>query len=159
MSIASITIVATGFDTVDAALKRLDPLDTGKLLEAIARLIQGQTRERIEVEKTSPDGVSWKPNRAGTPTLHASGALSLSIDYAVSGHHITVGSGLDYARIHQMGGTIRPKNKDALKFAIGGGFAVVQSVTMPKREYLGISTDNASAIINEVVAIVRAKLR
>jgi phage gpG-like protein len=121
------------------------------LAEGIGRLVQGQTRRRIENEKTAPDGAPWKRNYGGTSILFASGALSRSIDYIAGPASIIVGSGLVYARIHQEGGTIKPKNGEALKFWWQSGgfvnFAVVKQVTMPARPYLGLSADNQDEII------------
>lgn len=124
---------------------------TDELMEGIGQLVQGQTRRRISSEKTAPDGSAWKANYAGTSILFQSGALEQSIDYIASPDSVMVGSGLVYARIHQEGGVIKPKNGSALKFWwVSGGFvnfAVVQSVTMPRRQYVGLSPDNENEIV------------
>lgn len=135
---------------LDEAILKIDGIANApmhELAEGIGRLVQGQTRRRIETEKTAPDGTPWKENWAGSSILYASGDLSRSIDYEASPDSIMVGSGLVYARIHQEGGVIKPKNAKALAFAIGGGFRLVQSVTMPQRQYLGLSPDNSDEII------------
>lgn len=41
-----------------------------------------------------------------------------------------------YARIHELGGIIRPKRAKALVFKIGNRWIRTQKVTMPKRPYL-----------------------
>lgn len=47
-----------------------------------------------------------------------------------------------YARIHEEGGTIRPKNAKALAVPLPeGGIALVQSVTIPARPYLRPAAD------------------
>lgn len=49
-----------------------------------------------------------------------------------------------YARIHELGGTITPKNGQALRFKGRNGWATVKSVTMPRRPYLEPSRDEAA---------------
>lgn len=154
----SIEVKLTGFETVMDALSRLSPLDTGTLLEGLARLIQQQTRERIYTEKTAPDGTPWTANNAGSSILLADGTLARSIDYAVQGESAVVGSGLIYSRIHQLGGTIKPKSKKNLAFQLGGKLILAMKVVMPARPYLGISADNASEILEAVADFVRRKL-
>lgn len=136
---------------LDAALAALDgmanaPLE--ELAEGIGRLVQEQTRHRIETEKTSPAGEAWKPNHAGTSILYASGMLSQSIDYIASSESVIVGSGLIYARIHQKGGKIVARNAKALMFQIGNGLVSVKSVNMPARPYLGLSSANRGDILD-----------
>lgn len=158
MSGLAIKIGMDGFGSAERGLARLNPLDTTGLLTGIARLLQQQTRRRIEEEKSSPDGGRWKPNRAGTSTLYQSGALARSIDYAVSSHQIILGSGLVYSAIHQFGGVIRAKNKKALAFQVGNGLRLVKSVTIPARPYIGVSASNASEVVAATVAFLRRAL-
>jgi phage gpG-like protein len=117
-------------------------------MEGIGRLVQEQTRRRIEEEKTSPAGAAWKPNIAGTSILYASGALSRSIDYAAAPASVQVGSGLVYARIQNAGGTITPKTARALAFQLGNRLVMTQSVTLPARTYLGLSADNQEEVVD-----------
>lgn len=47
-----------------------------------------------------------------------------------------------YARIRELGGTIRPKTAQALKFRLDDGtFAIVKQVTIPARPYLRPAAD------------------
>lgn len=136
---------------LNAALARLDGIAAApreELAEGIGRLVQEQTRRRIEVDKTTPDGQPWKPNNAGTPILFASGMLSQSIDYLASPESVIIGSGLIYARIHQTGGKIVARAADALMFQIGNALVMVQSVTMPARPYLGLSTQDRADVLD-----------
>jgi phage gpG-like protein len=49
--------------------------------------------------------------------------------------------------VHQEGATIVPKNAEALSFRLPGNkWATVQKVTIPKREFVGISSDDAREI-------------
>jgi len=144
-------VLTKGLDEALLAIEGIANAPTGDLMEGIGRLVQGQTRRRITSEKTSPGGAAWQANRARTSTLYKSGALSDSIDYQASAASVLVGSGLVYSRIHQYGGVIKPKNGSALKFWwVSGGFtnfAIVKSVTMPARPYLGLSADNQNEIV------------
>lgn len=148
---AILEVFETGLEEAILRVEGIADAPTGELMEGIGRLVQGQTRRRITDEKTAPDGSAWKANRAGTSTLYASGALAGSIDYRASTGSVIVGTGLVYARIHQEGGVITPKNGSALKFwwASGGftNFAIVKSVTMPPRPYIGLSADNENEIV------------
>lgn len=135
-------------NTATPALLSLSAFEKHELLDSLARLVQEQTRQRIEVDKTAPDGTPWKPNRAGSSILFDTGRLADSIDYVVENdERAIIGSGLVYAQIHQTGGTIKPKNGKALKFwFVAGGFvefAIVSQVTIPARPYLGLSADNS----------------
>lgn len=147
-----------GIESVDQALARLDPLSAGELLNGLGRMIQEQTRRRIGEEKTAPSGEAWKRNRAGTSILFQSGALARSIDYAVQGESVTVGSGMIYAAIHQFGGTITPKKAKRLVFRIGNRTIFARKVTIPARPYLGISGENAEDILDATARFLRLKL-
>ncbi len=147
MAGAAIEVLETGLAEALLTIDGIANAPTQELAEGIGRLVQTQTRRRIEEEKTSPQGEAWQPNIAGTSILYASGELARSIDYEASADSVEVGSGLVYARIHQEGGKIEPKNGDALAFMIGNQFVVTKSVTMPRRQYLGLSADNQDEIV------------
>lgn len=148
MSGVSFEITATGLEEALLKIDGIANAPTQELAEGIGRMVQEQTRRRIEEEKTSPAGVAWQPNIAKTSILYRSGALTRSIDYIASPDKVEVGSGLIYARIHQRGGQITAKNASALAFSVGGKFIQVKSVTMPARPYLGISPENERDIVS-----------
>jgi phage virion morphogenesis protein len=147
MSGVALEITETGLTEALLTIDGIAEAPTGELMEGIGRLVQEQTRRRIEQEKTSPAGAAWQPNRAGTSILFQSGALSRSIDYAAGEDSVQVGSGLVYARIHQDGGTIRPKNAKALVFQMGNQLVFARSVDIPARPYLGLSADNQNEVV------------
>ncbi|MFD2676075.1 phage virion morphogenesis protein [Camelimonas lactis] len=156
MSGVTIHVNVVGIDSVEAALSRLNPLQTGTLLESLARLIREQTVDRLTSGGPAPDGSAWKPNLEGrTPILHRSGALARSIDYTVSGMQAIVGSGLIYARIHQQGGVITPKSARRLAFTVGGKPVFVRKVTMPARPYLGLSGSDRAELVDAAVGYIR----
>lgn len=92
--------------------------------------------------EADPMGVPWKKSAAaieeGRKTLHKSGLLENAIvpeygpDFAMAGVLRTAGPAI-YARIHQDGGEIRPREKKALSF----GGRLFARVVMPRRQYLG----------------------
>lgn len=147
MSGVALEFTEKGLTEALLKIERISEAPTEELAEGIGRLVQEQTRRRITSEKTAPDGSAWRSNRAGTSILLRSGALADSIDYVASPDSIVVGSGLIYARIHQEGGTIVPKSAKMLAFMAGGRLVFAKSVNMPRRQYLGLSPDNQSEIV------------
>ena len=147
MSGVALEIVETGLSEALLKIEGIADAPRQELMEGIGRLVQEQTRRRIEEEKTSPAGAAWKPNRAGTSTLYQSGALSRSIDYIAGDDSVQVGSGLVYARPHQEGATIRPKNGKALVFRAGNRLVFARSVTLPARTFVGLSADNQNDVV------------
>lgn len=83
--------------------------------------------------------------------LQNSGRLKNSIDGQVIGNSVIVGSALKYARIHQFGGVITPKNGSCLCIPVGGGKVIkVKKVTIPARPYLVITDKENRLIISDV---------
>lgn len=111
------------------------------LLNAVGETLVSGTLERFENEE-DPEGKKWEPSgraweqglksRRGRmgKTLQDSGRLRSSIDYAVTQDGVLVGSNVEYARIHQMGGKA------------GRG----RKVTIPARPYLGISKEDREEV-------------
>lgn len=137
-----------------AALRRLAGAmaDTAPIMADIAALGEESTRQRFRTQ-AGPDGKPWKPSlRAqitGRRTLTLTGRLAASLTGSQrSGRDWAEwGSNVEYAAIHQFGGVIRARNAKALRFALaGGGFATVQSVKIPARPFLGLSTDDVGDI-------------
>lgn len=118
--------------------------------DAIGLMLLASTDLRFEDEKT-PDGNPWpKSVRAlldGGKTLTDSGHFRSSMTHEASDAGVAVGTNAIQGAIHQFGGVIRVKNAKALAFSVGGEFAMVQSVTMPARPYLGLSDDDEADIV------------
>ncbi len=113
------------------------------LMASIGDALVSGTSKRFE-KGEAPDGTAWEPSRraqeAGGQTLVDTAALMKSIDYAATTDTVMVGTNLPYARIHQEGGTIRPKNKKSLRFKTPGGKVIfAKQVDIPARPYLGVS--------------------
>lgn len=125
--------------------------DMTPLMDDIGALLVAGAVERIGQTNEAPDGSPWpKSLRAtleGGPTLHDSGQLMRSINAQPEARSVMVGSNMIYAGVHQEGMTIRPRNGKALVFTLANGeTAVVGSVTIPARPYLGISADEGTEI-------------
>lgn len=81
----------------------------------------------------------------GKPPHRLTGALARSIDYELVGKYAArIGSNLVYARIHELGGVIRPKKAKALRFRVGKDWVMVKRVDIPKRPYLRPALDKKS---------------
>jgi phage virion morphogenesis protein len=147
----SITVEDAG---VLAALRGLAGrlADTTPISQAIAALGESSTRLRFRSE-SAPDGSRWKPSlRAqikGGKTLTMDGHLSGSLSSRAGAGFAEWGVNRIYAAIHQFGGVIKPKSAGALRFRLAnGGFATVQSVTIPARPFLGLSEDDRGDILD-----------
>lgn len=115
-------------------------------MEDIAVIGENTTRERFSTQ-IDPQGQRWKQSlRAqinGGKTLTKDGHLGDSITHVSSNKFAEWGTNIIYAAIHQKGGVIKPKNATSLRFRLASGaFISTKEVTMPKREFIGISTND-----------------
>ncbi|MFN3513457.1 MAG: phage virion morphogenesis protein [Phenylobacterium sp.] len=131
--------------------------DLTPVLEDSGAELESSTLERFQTN-LAPDGTPWRPSLAsqvtGKPTLVGEGFLRDSVNYRLDGTTaVEIGAGgvaADYAAVHQLGATITAKG-GALRFSLAtGGFATVKSVTIPARPYLGVSDQDARAIVDIV---------
>lgn len=130
-------------ENVSATLAQMQAkgADLAPAMQAIALLMVSLTEENFDQER-SPDGVPWKVSQRvtdhGGKTLQDKGDLRGSIrpdwsaTHAAAGPEASGGAAI-YARVHQLGGTIKPKIGKALNTPFG----YRASVTMPARPYLG----------------------
>lgn len=147
-------------DTVSAAIDQAIAgiADMTPVMKDIAGELDAQTRLRFE-EGKSPAGVPWKPSERvkehGGQTLVLSGDLANSIrpdwgaDYAAAGPEASGGAAV-YAAIHQFGGTIVPRHKQALAF----GGRIVSRVVMPARPYLGWNDETQAYAVDTLSAYI-----
>jgi phage gpG-like protein len=150
-----------------AAIARLSAgaQDMAPLMEEIGAVLVAGARERIGQTNETPEGVPWPESlraqlggeretedgelntQYSGPTLYRTGALLESIITEPEARQVKVGSILPYAGVHQTGMTITPKSGKALSFTLANGeTAMVGSVTIPARPYLGVSADERTDI-------------
>jgi phage virion morphogenesis protein len=139
--------VRGAFDAVEAAMHNPQPM-----MEAIGDGLVSSTHMRF-VTQSGPDGASWTAlnpayarGKRNTRILTESGRLRDSITSEAARSEVRVGTNVVYGAIHQLGGTIRPKNATHLVFQLGGVFVRAKSVTIPARPFLGISADDEQMI-------------
>ena len=105
----------------------------------------------------APDGTPWAPlkdwyreskKKNADKILTLDGHLSGTLRYQASDTGVVFGSDRPYAAIHQFGGTIKPKNKKALKLGSGDDATYARSVTIPARPWLGLSADDEQRLID-----------
>ncbi|NTV01931.1 MAG: hypothetical protein HGB04_03985 [Chlorobiaceae bacterium] len=82
-----------------------------------------------------------KENKLTGQVLHVRsetlrGSIHYETDFSGSKKMAEVGTNVVYARIHEYGGEILPKNGKYLKFKIGGQWVSVDKVVLPKRSFL-----------------------
>ncbi|WP_052119947.1 phage virion morphogenesis protein [Inquilinus limosus] len=139
---------------VRAALGRVSERMTNArgLYDNIGAAMVVSTQMRFEREQ-APDGSPWpKPLRVlieGGNTLRLSNRLFGSLTHVADNQGVEWGSDAEYARIHQLGGTVVPKAAGALHFKLPGdlGWRFASSVTIPARPYLGIDDDDTAEIV------------
>jgi len=121
-----------------------------ELMSSIGEALVSGAVLRFSMEE-DPEGRKWQPSRraqtTGGQTLNDTGRLRDSIDYATTPETVLVGTNAKYARIHQLGGKIRPKSKKRLKFkGIGGEDVFAKEITIPARPFIGISADDLEEV-------------
>ncbi len=142
------------------------------LFDEIGAAVVRQTKKRFEQQR-GPDGTTWEPGRKqwdhaaktktkgdakakrGPKILLDSGRLWRSVTHVATTQNVSVGSNLVYARIHQLGGTIRPKRGRYLVFRVGGAFVRVSQVVIPARPYLGLNPADERGIMRIIIDWIR----
>ncbi|WP_411037626.1 phage virion morphogenesis protein [Shinella sp. BYT-45] len=146
-------------DDVNDALARLYAAagDVTPALKNIGEFEAKVTRARF-VSETDPEGKAWQglnplyaKTKKGPGILRGATRALSQIVWQIADDSLEIGSNEVYARIHNEGGTIVPKNAAALVFSMGGQTFQVKSVTIPQRQFLGWS----DASIREALAIVQ----
>lgn len=121
------------------------------LMEVIGGNLVSVTQLRFEKGK-GPAGVAWPVSRrvqqGGGKTLMLTRRLCDTIAQdgpLATAQSVEIGSNVEYAAIHQFGGTISAKNGKALNVP---GIGLRSSVTMPARPYLGIDSQDESLLLD-----------
>lgn len=144
---------------------------------AVGEHIVGETGRRFRTE-TGPDGQPWEPlkpstvkkrakrRRSAIKILRERGYLAGSINYAATNDEVRIGSPVEYAAIHQLGGTIdMPAREQTLYFKrnrkgdVGRRFVAKKKanhtvtaqrsshqITIPARPFLGVTAADEAEI-------------
>jgi phage virion morphogenesis protein len=178
---ANLTVRITNAEIRQAIARTIEPADDfTPACRRAGEYMRLATRGRFDTE-TAPDGTPWRPlnpryaaqkargRRNLTGILKRSGLLRDGITYVASKTELVIGSNRPYAAIHQFGGTIqRQASQRTLNFKVGrsgrsrfarrgrANFQQVAragaySITIPKREFLGVSRDDEAEIIQIVI--------
>ena len=163
-------VLITRLDAAEAqsAFRRLERAvaDTTPIMRAIGTGLQSNTHDRMDAGQ-APDGGAWPAlnptyaaGKRGPGILRESGmrgGLQGSITYRAGRSEVQVGTNKIYGAIHQFGGTIKAKGSGKLAFKMGGRFIRTESVTIPARPYLGISSEDEDMILDVIEsALARA---
>ena len=129
---AALKKAATKMANPEAALKQIG----GVGLRSIAKTFKAGGRP-----------AKWKPSirasKTGGKTLLRTARLLRSITMRVARRSVTWGTNTIYARIHQLGGVIKPKSGKTLKINIPGvGWRSMEKVTIPARPFLVIQDED-----------------
>jgi phage virion morphogenesis protein len=143
--------------------------DTTPLMQRIGRALHSSTKTRFQTQ-TAPDGSRWKPSRRaireGGQTLVKTSRLRNSITWSADATRALIGTNVQYAAIHQTGGTVgiparvmphgkkgRYISRSAAGQAEGSvriSFSSARKVEMPARPFLGVSREDWEHIANIV---------
>lgn len=122
---------------IDNGIKNIG--HTKGLMSDIGETLVSSSKERFEKE-IDPNGNRWvKGLKKSGKTLANTGLLKRSITHTANITEVIYGSNLEYASIHNTGGTIKTKSSNALKFKINGSWVTKKKVVIPKRQFVGIS--------------------
>ena len=139
---------------------KIEEIQQEDLLEEIGFYIENEMRKRFDTG-TDMNGNAWEKlkYRQGKP-LRDTGALMGSLGTAeISGNKISVFSNLKYARLHDQGGIIEPKEKNTLHFKIDGVDYFSKKITVPARKFSGISDKNKKEIQKIISEYFEKKLK
>jgi phage virion morphogenesis protein len=127
--------------------------DLAPVLKNIGEYEAEATKDRFRNEQ-DPDGKAWqalnplyKLTKKGARILTGqTRSLSQIVWQLASENSVAIGSNEVYARIHNEGGDIVPKNAAALVFSMGAETFRVKRVTIPKRQFLGVNEEDRTRI-------------
>lgn len=147
--------VRRGFRQLEGVMR-----DTTPVMRAIGVGLVASTHMRF-VTQTDPEGNAWEAlnpiyaqDKRNARILTESGRLRNSINARASSDEVLVGSNLIYAAPHQFGAVIKPVSAPFLRFRMGGNLIKADSVTLPARPFLGISSDDEAMIAETVFGFV-----
>ena len=112
-------------------LKKVDNQDSA--LNEIGNYLVESTEQRFD-DMQAPDGQAWEPLSETTLSrkkrtdkiLFEGGTLAETLTYQLNGNELQVGSNMEYAAMHQFGGTTSP-------------FSMFPNQEIPARPFLGLA--------------------
>lgn len=144
-----------GLDGLLAAATNLRPM-----MVIATGIFENSTRTRFDQER-GPGGIpwpkSWRAKEQGGKTLQDKGNLRGSLTSNVGDNFAETGfdgrsESSRHAASHQFGVTIRPRTAKALAFTgPDGKFHMAQSVTIPRREMLGVDNEDLRDLLEAFV--------
>lgn len=169
MSSGALTVHGS-LSPMNETLKRIAAIGRtpSAVLQAVGHIVLTSTRHRIE-QQVTPQGTPFAPlnklyaiDKQGPGILRGPDfqvGLYGSLVVQAEGNVLRWGSNKVYAPVHQFGATIRPKNGRALSFEMGGRHFLRQSVTIPARPFLGLTTEDRDDIMEELEGFLRRAMR
>lgn len=125
------------------------------LMHRLGERLKDSTQERFNTQ-TAPGGQEWQQlnpiykaakHKNSDKILTLRGQLRSSIRYQVKGGDtVAIGTNLEYAAMHQFGGSIKPRAGKALRAGSRGNGVWRKMVKTPARPYLGISKQDSALI-------------
>lgn len=154
MAISYIFEAREALDTIQDLMDRID--DTEQFYDSLGNDLAELSRQTFD-ESRDPYGEPWTPLkvRQGQP-LRDTGRLMAAITHEATNQYANIGTNTVYARIHQIGGTIKPKKAPYLVFKDHkGGFIHAKEVTIPARPFLpdnrGLPGDWEDALLDTLL--------
>ena len=128
------------------------PKAVGRGLEKAAQMVRSEAVKNHLSGPKMTQGVGSRTNatlQPGTGDLRSS--INTKVSVGKTKQNATVGTSMLYARIHEKGGVIKPKNKKSLRFTIGSQVIFAKKVTIPKRPFLKPSLAKKRSKIDDVI--------
>ena len=141
--------ITTNLDSVSTSFKeKLRSINKEEMFEEVAFYMENEMRKRFDTE-TDYEGNAWEKLKLRKgKILSDTGALKGSLGIAkIEGNSVSVFSNLIYAKVHDEGGVIKAKNVKALHWKIGKDKYFAKSVTIPKRQFSGVSDKNRQDLV------------
>ncbi|MDH3001471.1 phage morphogenesis protein [Chelonobacter oris] len=133
-----------------------------KLYGVLGETLKKIHKKRFEAE-TAPDGKKWRPlspltsqMKGNDNILRRRGYLSDKTAYNYDSKGVEFGSDAKYARLHQFGGTIKPKRAKRLKLGESGVYA--KQVTVPARPWLGINDNDEAQLLKKSQQLLQRQI-
>lgn len=126
-----------------------------KLYGMLGEALRTIHKDRFEKEQKSPEGEKWQPlspqyqaekRKNANKILVRDGNLKNLLRYQANDKSVVFGSDRKYARLHQYGGTIKPKKAKVLKI---GEHGFARKATIPARPWLGLSKQNEKYLLKK----------